>query len=323
MGWRGEHDAWAFKGYGAAILALGMGAAAGRLGARPDVGPFLTAASAAVVVGSVLIFPFYSNAEAATGVQLVALSGLLLAGVLHSPKGARARTWIKLLAAVAGVLGVLLAARSQAASVLVLLVIVIIALALRSGFKPSRRALRVVGQGGIAAAVLAVLALGGSSSWPRWMSHPESLSGARHRLWRDALDLWREDPVFGSGFGSFLQHSETARSAPHLYAAHSSILQVAAELGAIGVLLFLAVLVAGAFTASQGDPARGLIGVTAWCALAIHSMIDHLYEFPIVCLLAGLVIGWAGSRGDVVGAAEPPPPRPLSTSPDPRRRDPA
>ena len=34
----------------------------------------------------------------------------------------------------------------------------------------------------------------------------------------------------------------------------------------------------------------------AWSALAVHSMIDHLYEFPIVVVLAGAVIGWAGAR---------------------------
>lgn len=59
---------------------------------------------------------------------------------------------------------------------------------------------------------------------------------------------------------------------------------------------FCSVLVAGALLAGSGGRALGLIGTTAWCALAIHSMIDHLYEFPIVCLLAGLVIGWAESR---------------------------
>lgn len=314
---------WAGIGYGSATLALGIGAVVGRQGARPAVGPFLTAASAAAVVASVVVFPFYSNAEAATGMQLAALSGLLLTGVIHGPGAARARTGITLLAAAAGVLGVLLAARAQAASVLVVLVVPLIALALCRGIEPSRRALRGVGQGGIAAAVLAVLALGRSSSWPQWMRHPGSLSGARHRLWSDALDLWRERPVLGSGPGSFLQHSETARSAPHLYAAHSSILQVASELGAIGVLLFLAVLVAGIFVASQGDPARGLIGVSAWCALAIHSMIDHLYEFPVVCLLAGLVIGWAGSRRDVDGAPEPRLRDHRRRAPDPRGRTPA
>ncbi|WP_157773303.1 O-antigen ligase family protein [Brachybacterium vulturis] len=213
-----------------------------------------------------------------------------------------------------GVVGVVLAARAQAATLLVVPVVILIVFALRSGGFSSRRRVLGVGMGSVGAAILAVASLAILPTWPQWLSRPRSLSGARHRLWGDALTLWREHPVIGGGPGSFLEHSETARSAPHLYAAHSSVLQVAAELGGVGVVLFLAVLVAGAFVASQGDRARGLIGVAAWCALAVHSMIDHLYEFPIVCLLAGLVIGWAGSREVPGAAAASPPPRPGTES---------
>ncbi|MCT1908733.1 hypothetical protein [Brachybacterium paraconglomeratum] len=84
-----------------------------------------------------------------------------------------------------------------------------------------------------------------------------------------------------------------AQSDSLLYAAHSSILQVASELGVIGLMLFLAVMVAGTFLAAQEGHGSAVIGVAAWSALAVHSMIDHLYEFPSVVVLAGIVIGWA------------------------------
>ncbi len=248
------------------------------------------------MLATVVASPFYSNAEAAVGVQLVALSGLLLSQPSRAPDGARIGRSRVVIAGAIGTLGVLLAARAQAASILVLLVVVVIALSLSGNGPTSRRRALGFGLGITAAAALAVFVLGGLPSWPAWLRRSESLSHARQELWDDALALWREHPVLGGGPGSFYEYSEISRSADHLYAAHSSILQVAAELGAIGVLLFLAVLVSGALVATQGNPIRGMIGVTAWCALAVHSMIDHLYEFPLVCLLAGLVIGWAGSR---------------------------
>ena len=69
-----------------------------------------------------------------------------------------------------------------------------------------------------------------------------------------------------------------------------------AEFGSIGVILFLGILVAGAAVALQGRKPAALIAVAAWCALAIHSMIDHLYEYPLVVLTAGIVLGVAGRR---------------------------
>lgn len=75
---------------------------------------------------------------------------------------------------------------------------------------------------------------------------------------------------------------------------HSSILQIGSEFGIVGAVLFLGILVAGTAVAAQGTRSQALIAVSAWSGLGIHSMIDHLYEFPVVTLLAGIVRGWAG-----------------------------
>lgn len=73
------------------------------------------------------------------------------------------------------------------------------------------------------------------------------------------------------------------------------MLQVGSELGLVGVLLFAAMLLAGLAIAGQGNRAASLIGMVAWTALGVHSVIDHLYEFPVVTLTAGVVLGWASS----------------------------
>lgn len=292
--------------YAALPVVLGAGLVLGRLCARWAGGFVLSAATTALAL-TVLVTPFYANAQAAVGVQLVALSGLLLSTALagrpvasRGGKRKRSTTAAVVLPVLTGVLGVLLAARAEAASILVVAVAALVALALALAVPVGVS--RVVGVAsigiglvGVAGALVVVIVLARLPVWPQWLEEDDSLSWARQLLWRDALELWGEHPVVGAGPGSFVEHSEVARSEPHLYAVHSSVLQVGAELGAVGAVLFLAVLVAGASVAAQGDRARALIGVGAWCALAVHSMIDHLYEFPVVVVLAGVVIGWAGA----------------------------
>lgn len=292
--------------YAALPMVLGVGPVLGRLCARWAGGFVLSAATTALAL-TVLVTPFYANAQAAVGVQLVALSGLLLSTALagrpvasRGGKRKRSTTAAVVLPVLTGVLGVLLAARAEAASILVVAVAALVALALALAVPVGVS--RVVGVAsigiglvGVAGALVVVIVLARLPVWPQWLEEDDSLSWARQLLWRDALELWGEHPVVGAGPGSFVEHSEVARSEPHLYAVHSSVLQVGAELGAVGAVLFLAVLVAGASVAAQGDRARALIGVGAWCALAVHSMIDHLYEFPVVVVLAGVVIGWAGA----------------------------
>jgi hypothetical protein len=264
VGWQGDRGLSATLAYVVAPLALLAGAAMSRWAASRGAGVVVAAAAAALLLAAVVVVPFYSNAEAAAGVQLVALAAMARMGTVPAVPGSRGDTAMVLLAALIAVLGILLAARSQAASLLAVLIVVIAVLALHGRFSLPRPALRGIGLVSIAGAVLVVLFLAAAPFWPWWLEQNESLSWARQSLWRDAL-------------------------------AHSALLQVAAELGGVGALLLLAALISGVLVAAQGDRSQRVIGVTAWCALSVHSMIDHLYEFPLVCLLAGAVIGWAGA----------------------------
>lgn len=269
-------------------------------------------AAAAVLVQPVLLAALavllarrdvYANAQAASGVQIMAAAGLLLTSVLRIGAGTWGRPIRALLLAVsvplaglAGALGAVLALRAQAGLVLAVLLFAVIVLALVLPSAVPRLLSFGTGVGVIGGALVVVVWLTLLPVWPRWLDDEQSLSSARHQLWRDALSLWSEHPLLGGGPGSFYDSSAIARSAAHLYAAHSSVLQVGAELGTPGVLLFLAVVMLSALIAARASRPRALIGVAAWSALAVHSMIDHLYEFPIVVVLAGAVIGWAGAR---------------------------
>lgn len=260
----------------------------------------------ALVISSYAV-PIYANASAAVGALLLALAFMAYAGVQQDSEfegtdrfedaivqGERHANH-RLLAVGIGVVGLLMGFGSQAVLALIvpLLLLSILAISLNSGLP---RWL-VVGAGIFLAemAAIAVLTLGLSDSWPSWLSASDSLSSARHTLWSDALLLWSQNPIIGAGPGTFTGSSDLASSTSHLAATHSSVLQVGAELGVIGVLLLAAIFLAGLSFATRGKRKHGLIAGSAWTFLAIHSTIDHLEDFPVVALTAGIVLGWAGS----------------------------
>lgn len=278
----------------APLLILGGVFAGGQLAVHPASRRTALVLAAACVLAASVMLPFYANAHAALGVQFVALAGLV---ALQHASG-HARAWHVPLVTIAllGVqmVGVLSASRSQAATLIAILIAVLTAMAVFTRVRPSRRLVGAIGAGAMLAAALFVVVLGSLPRWPASLNAGESLSSARHRLWHDALQLWSSNPLQGGGSGAFLEHSSLARSQPLYERAHSSVLQIGAELGTVGVVLFLGLLVAGVAVAAQGAPRQALIGVAAWSALGVHSMIDHLYEYPLLALTAGVVIGWAG-----------------------------
>lgn len=287
--------------YVAVSCVLGVSVLAGRVfGARVDLWdrrPIWPWSAMLFVLGlGVLAWPLYANAQAAVGVQLVALCGLMSvvrARQLRSrgPSSATATA----LTILVGVLGLVLALRAQAAQIVVCALLVAVLIALIAPVVLPRRVSVLLGASSIGGAIVTVLLLTSADVWPERLGASEGLSTTRHLLWRDAVELWRAHPILGGGPGEFLLSSPTAQSQPHLYAAHSSVLQVGAELGTPGVLLFLVLLFLGILLAARADRARALIGVAGWSALAVHSVIDHLYEYPVVVVLAGAVIGWAGA----------------------------
>lgn len=263
----------------------------------------------AAVVLAIIAYavPIYANASAAVGALLLALAFMsyLEAKRSSEPKvgldlydvtvqGER-HTKQRVVATGIGTIGFLMCFGSQA--VLALTVPLLILSFLSSRMKRGLPRWLVVGVGIflVEMAAIAVLTLGLRDSWPSWLSAGDSLSSARHTLWSDALKLWRLNPITGAGPGTFTESSDLASSTTHLRAAHSSVLQVGAELGVIGVVLLAAIFIAGLLVATRGNRTRGLIAGAAWTFLAIHSTIDHLEDFPVVALTAGIVLGRAGS----------------------------
>ncbi len=135
-----------------------------------------------------------------------------------------------------------------------------------------------------------------------------ALDPARQVLWSDALSLWSAHPLTGGGPGAFVEYSRLGGDTDTA-SAHSSILQVGAETGSIGVVLFALFLVAGLLWATRGAAPDAVVGVVAWIALVVHSFTDHLLEFAPIVIAAGLAVGWAGAtRSEELDVSEGEPP---------------
>lgn len=275
-------------------LLLVAGVVAGHVAAELRHRLVVLAAVAGAGLWLLVAGSMYLNAQAAVGVQLVALAGLVLVTEPRGTRGAPGRAGLT--AAVAAV-GLLLAARSDAAATLALPLVVLVAVVARRGDGPRRRPVVAAAAGLLAIAAATVTWLGSLDSWPDGLAASSSLSAARHTLWGDAIALWRTQPLVGAGPGAFREYSALASSDPDLATVHSSVLQVGAELGLVGCVLFAAVLLSGLRLACLGSRAGSVVAVAAWTALGVHSVIDHLYEFPSVVLSAGAVLGWAGATG--------------------------
>jgi hypothetical protein len=193
---------------------------------------------------------------------------------------------------------------------------------------PPRRVRTGIAAGLAAAALLLALALGGAgvasrgydkfvhgTSEPKVAQTRERLSdpanNGRLPLWRVALDIYRTQPLRGTGAGTYQQYYPRYRSeAAYVSDAHSLYLQSLAELGVIGFALI--VLVVGGILVGLAlrirGPDRGLYAalfavVLGW---SVHQAVDWDWQMPavtlVVFILAGLALarprdGGAGLRG--------------------------
>ena len=123
----------------------------------------------------------------------------------------------------------------------------------------------------------------------------------RSEIWRVALDVSGDDPIFGQGGGGFQFRFTQDRDDPGQLArdAHSVELEMLTELGVVGLVLFLAAM-AGAFagairTRKLGPSAAQLsCGVLAGGAYWFtHASIDWFWPYPAVTAAAFVLFGAA------------------------------
>jgi hypothetical protein len=121
-------------------------------------------------------------------------------------------------------------------------------------------------------------------------------SSGRIDLWRVAARAFREEPLRGSGAGTFQTTWDRLRtSGAEATEAHSLYLGTLAELGVVGLVLVLAVLLGLGLAFARTPAARrtGAGGVAIVAAWAVHAAVDWDWEMPAVTVVLFVLAGAA------------------------------
>ncbi len=140
-------------------------------------------------------------------------------------------------------------------------------------------------------AVLWLVLIGLDAVISRFFHTPEGLS-SRWILWENTAEILKDFPILGSGLGTFTEVFSMYRSS-HILAldiqAENDFLQLASEVGAVGILpliglfiLLFSKAVSGIRSLSPGDPRRyiavgGLVGILG---LMFHSIVQKNLQLP-------------------------------------------
>lgn len=115
----------------------------------------------------------------------------------------------------------------------------------------------------------------------------------RPQMWRVAWDSFGDEPVLGSGAGTFEAHWFQDRPiALKVRDAHSLYIETLAELGIVGLVLLVTALAAPLVAAARRRSRQPFVGVAAgaYVAYLAEAGVDWQWELPAVSL-AGLAAG--------------------------------
>ena len=177
---------------------------------------------------------------------------------------------------------------SYSQSSFVALFAAVLVIGILAGDRVSRRVLAAT------TAALVLAALGVIAA----VTHDESLrrvTSGRAPLASLTLPVFLDNPVVGVGIGAQPRASsrlEDARKLKRRNVSHTTPLTLAAELGAVGLILYLAFLAAtvrATLLAMQRRPAFGLALLAAFTVLVVHSLLySGFFEDPFTWGIVGL-----------------------------------
>ena len=155
----------------------------------------------------------------------------------------------------------------------------------------------------LAVLVCGALVLGAALAVARPVS---TTSSFRTTYWAAALDAARAHPVLGTGSGSFhLTWIEHGPDGMFVRDAHSLYVEALSELGPVGLVLVLTLVVLPLVTTvrGRGDPVSAIAGA-AFAVFAVHAGIDWDWEMPVVTLVALGCAGVALTRHSSIDSEE-------------------
>lgn len=210
------------------------------------------------------------------------------AAALRHPRGPRGRQRGLLLAAMLLALTTIVLARSRGALWAIFFALALMTLRQPPGVRVRRRLLFA----GLAAAVL--LACLPESWWSYWLKLDMAQWFTRPQIWKGAWQVAADSPLLGEGLGNFEQ-GFSRHNFPKFWAtnygfsadhAHSEPLEVLAETGWPGLVLFLAALSAGVRAArDKGLDFAPAAAAAALAAMGAQCLIDNMLHLPALGLL--------------------------------------
>jgi O-antigen ligase len=142
----------------------------------------------------------------------------------------------------------------------------------------------------------------------------DTATSGRYDLVKGGVNLFADKPLAGYGSGAFsraYRRAENGSAEKAVSASHTIPVTVAAEQGAPGLLVYLALLVAGflmLFRGVRGDPARAAVAA-AFAALVLHTWsYASFLEDPLTWALLGVGLALA-LAAPARRATSPPPAR--------------
>ena len=132
----------------------------------------------------------------------------------------------------------------------------------------------------------------------------DTSTNARLLLWESSIQMTKDHPLLGTGWGTFAEHYPAYRSPLDSttggYFAHNDYLQLATEGGVIAMLLQLSVMVGVLLqlrrSLKQTDKVEGFESVSLLLgalALFIHAGVNFIFYFAFMDVLSGLYIARA------------------------------
>ena len=166
-------------------------------------------------------------------------------------------------------------------------------------------AVALVGTGGAAVLALTIARLP-AESIARLLLVPDAIAGggsagtsigARLDLFSIATAMFAHSPLIGNGTGSFGAYTMSLTGFTQFTYPHNDLLQVAAEYGLIGVVLFVALVVAALRAPDGDDPARAAVGVLFVFMLTLGMTSGDIYGDRLMWGLLVLLLAAAEPAG--------------------------
>ncbi len=153
---------------------------------------------------------------------------------------------------------------------------------------------------------LIALFIGVQQSWSKIISTPDDLTSNSGRFlrWPNTMDMVRDFPVLGTGFGSYrysfylYDTDVSGRWSTH---AHNDYLETLSDGGVIGLLLFMGLFAVLGLSVTRmwidrRHPEMKMIGIgllSAFTAAAIHSVFDFSLRIPSNLMFFAMLIALA------------------------------